>query len=126
MTSVHTLLWADLDGDGQDDELITGKRVYAHEREAGAVEAPIIAYYRFDQDAGKWQRHMIYKGEPAANAPEDTRLRDAQKDFPRGTAGTGLEIAAVDIDRDGDIDLVCPGKSGLYLFENQGTGSTAP
>ena len=23
-----------------------------------------------------------------------------------------------DIDKDGDIDLVCPGKSGLYLFEN--------
>ncbi|HEY2154373.1 MAG TPA: hypothetical protein VGH33_02000 [Isosphaeraceae bacterium] len=35
-----------------------------------------------------------------------------------GTAGTGLEIAVVDFDGDGDLDLVCPGKSGLYLFEN--------
>jgi hypothetical protein len=27
-------------------------------------------------------------------------------------------MTAIDIDKDGDIDLVCPGKSGLYLFEN--------
>ena len=27
-------------------------------------------------------------------------------------------MTAIDIDRDGDLDLVCPGKSGLYLFEN--------
>ena len=29
---------------------------------------------------------------------------------------TGPTVA--DIDADGDLDLVCPGKSGLYLFEN--------
>ena len=44
--------------------------------------------------------------------------RLALKDFPPGTAGTGLQMTAIDIDRDGDLDLVCPGKSGLYLFEN--------
>jgi hypothetical protein len=27
-------------------------------------------------------------------------------------------MTAIDIDGDGDVDLVCPGKSGLYLFEN--------
>jgi hypothetical protein len=27
-------------------------------------------------------------------------------------------MTAIDIDHDGDLDLVCPGKSGLYLFEN--------
>ena len=27
-------------------------------------------------------------------------------------------MTAIDIDKDGDLDLVCPGKSGLYLFEN--------
>ena len=35
IASVHTLLWADLDGDGKADELVTGKRVYAHEIEPG-------------------------------------------------------------------------------------------
>jgi hypothetical protein len=27
-------------------------------------------------------------------------------------------MTAIDLDGDGDIDLVCPGKSGLYWFEN--------
>ena len=120
VTSVHTQLWADLDGDGKADELITGKRVYAHEREEGDAEAPVIAYYTFDKTAKAWTRHVIYQGEPAANAPADISKRLAMKDFPAGTAGTGLEMTAIDIDNDGDIDLVCPGKSGLYWFENLG------
>ena len=118
LSSVHTLLWADLDGDGKANEMITGKRVYAHEIEAGDVQAPVIAYFTFDQAGKKWDKHLIYQGEPAKDAPKEGGKRDAQKDFAPGTAGTGLEIAAVDIDKDGDIDLVCPGKSGLYLFEN--------
>ena len=32
-------------------------------------------------------------------------------------AGGGIQIIAVDMDGDGDIDLVAPGKSGLFLFE---------
>ncbi len=121
LTSVHVLLWADLDGDGQKNELISGKRVYAHEVEPGDTRASVIAYYRFDKEKKDWSRNVIYEGQAAANAPDEAAKRDAQKDFAPGTAGTGLEIAAVDIDNDGDIDLVCPGKSGLYLFENLGT-----
>jgi hypothetical protein len=118
LSSVHTLLWADLDGDGKANELITGKRVYAHEVEPGEVEAPVIAYFTYDRIAKKWERHVISQGEAAREAPKEGSQRDAQKDFPPGTAGTGLQMTAIDIDSDGDIDLVCPGKSGLYLFEN--------
>ena len=118
LSSVHTLLWADLDGDGKANELITGKRVYAHEVEPGEVEAPVIAYFTYDQAVKKWDRHVIYEGQPAKDAPKEGARRDAQKDFPPGTAGTGLQMTAIDIDGDGDLDLVCPGKSGLYLFEN--------
>jgi hypothetical protein len=115
-------MWTDLNGDGKDDELLTGKRVYAHEKEEGDIEAPIVAYYRFDQDAKAWKRHLIYQGQPADKAPPaESGKRDAQKDFAPGTAGTGLEMAVVDIDKDGDLDIVCPGKSGLYYFENLGT-----
>jgi len=120
LAQVHTLLWADLDGDGKDDELVTGKRVYAHEVEPGATDASVIAYYKFDRKARQWSRHVIYQGEPATKAPTKKEERLALRDFPAGTAGTGLQMTAIDIDRDGDLDLVCPGKSGLYLFENLG------
>ena len=114
----HTLLWADLDGDGRANELVTGTRVYAHETDPGSTDAPVIAYYTFDKSARKWNRHIISQGDPASDAPKDGGKRLAQKDFPPGTAGTGLQMTAIDIDKDGDLDLVCPGKSGLYLFEN--------
>ena len=32
-------------------------------------------------------------------------------------AGGGMQIPVVDIDGDGDLDVVTPGKSGLFLFE---------
>ena len=115
---VHTLLWADLDGDGKPPELISGKRVYAHEIEPGATDGSLIAWYHFDPQAKNWVKHVIFQGEPAKNAPEKAEQRLALKDFPPGTTGTSLQITAIDID--GDLDLVCPGKSGLYLFENLG------
>ncbi len=121
--SVHTLMWADLDGDGQDDEMLTGKRVYAHEKEPGDVEASTIAYYTFDTPSQSWTKHTIFQGEPARDAPADPKQRSAQKDFPPGTAGTGLQMTVIDIDADGDNDIVCPGKSGLYWFENLGPSS---
>ena len=118
LSSVHVLSWVDLDGDGKANELLSGKRVYAHEIEAGDVEPSQIAYYTFKPD-GSWQKHPIYLGEHAnAETPKEAGKRDAQKDFPPGTAGTGLEVPVVDMDGDGDLDLVCPGKSGLYWFEN--------
>jgi hypothetical protein len=118
-SQVHTLLYANLDGVGE-PELITGKRIYAHESELGATHAPVICYFQFDRQAARWMRHEIFQGAPASNAPEDPAQRWALKDFPRATAGTGLQMSAADIDGDGDTDLVCPGKSGLYLFENLG------
>jgi hypothetical protein len=118
IASVHTLLWADLDGDGKPHELVTGKRVYAHEVEPGATDGSVVAWYNFDPSAKSWIRHVIFQGEPAPNAPREAGKRLALRDFPAATAGTGLQLTAIDIDKDGDIDLVCPGKSGLYLFEN--------
>ncbi len=120
VASVHTLLWADLDGDGKANELLTGKRVYAHEIEPGATDGSLVAWYDFDAAKQAWTRHVIFQGEPAKNAPAKAQDRRALKDFPPGTAGTGLQMTVVDLDKDGDLDIVCPGKSGLYYFENLG------
>jgi hypothetical protein len=117
ISQVHTLHLADFDGDGQ-QEFVTGKRIYAHAGELGATAHPCIFIYRFDRMALKWMKTIVYRGYPAPNAPADAKQRDALKDFPRGSAGTGLQMAVKDMDNDGDIDIVAPGKSGLYWFEN--------
>jgi hypothetical protein len=116
-SQVHTLTLADLDGD-KELEIATGKRVYAHEVEPGATEAPFIASFRFDKAAKRWQRTDIYRGKPAANAPKEAKDRQALKDFERGSVGTGLQMQAADMDKDGDLDLLCPGKTGLYWLES--------
>ena len=123
IASVHTLLWADLNGDGKDDELVTGKRVYAHEIEpAGRHRAA-----RWSPITGSTatRKHGRSRSSSRASRPrtpprQGISDRDAFKDFPPGTAGTGLQMTAIDLDKDGDLDLVCPGKSGLYWFENLG------
>jgi hypothetical protein len=116
-SQVHTLLLADIDGDSQ-PEIITGKRVYAHEVEPGATDASTIFSFKFDPKKSRWSRQVIYQGKAAENVPATATARWALKDFERGTAGTGLMMDARDMDGDGDTDLICPGKSGLYWFEN--------
>ncbi len=93
----HFMLMADLDNDGK-DELVTGKRYHAHNgKDPGGNDPRCVYYYDFDAAAKKWTRHTMHEG---------------------GQVAFGINTAAVDIDGDGDIDVVAPGKSGLYLFEN--------
>ena len=93
----HFLILADLDNDGA-DELITGKRFHAHNgNDPGGNDPTCVYYYKFDRNQRQWQRHIIHEG---------------------GKVGLGISTAALDIDADGDIDIVAPGKSGLYLLEN--------
>jgi hypothetical protein len=106
-SQVHPLTLADLSGDGVPD-LITGKRFRAHN----------------DGDPGGGDPPPLGKGDPRGVYWYETDRKNAG--FIKhvieydGTAGGGLNIVAIDIDKDGDLDLVCPGKSGLYLFENLG------
>ncbi len=92
----HYMEFIDVGCDGKMD-LVTGKRYHAHNgKDPGGNESRCIYVYTYDSEKKEWQRSVVEEG---------------------GTAGFGLHPAIGDIDKDGDADLVCPGKSGLYLFE---------
>ncbi len=97
-SQAHYLLLADLNNDGS-QELVTGKRYRAHNgKDPGGNDPLCVYYYQFDQKEKNWRRHTV-----SENAG----------------VGFGIGTAAADFDADGDIDLLAPGKSGLYVLENQ-------
>jgi len=99
-SQAHALSLADLDGDGHPD-FVTGKRYMAHNgKDAGEREPLGVYWYRWGRTPEgriEFTRHIV-----------DYSTR----------AGGGMQIAVADLDGDGDLDLVTPGKSGLFLFEN--------
>jgi hypothetical protein len=97
-SEVHTLHLADLDSDGK-EELITGKRVRAHNgKDPGGNEPPCFYYYKWDKQRNAYTRHTI----------------------DEGRVGTGLQIATADLNGDGRTDITVAGKSGTYVLFNQG------
>jgi hypothetical protein len=103
----HASTLVDLNGDGQLD-LVTGKRFMAHNGKDPGEREPLGVYWyehRATTAAGgvEWIRHVIDYG---------------------GRVGGGMQIPVVDLDGDGDLDLVCAGKSGLFILENR--TKTAP
>lgn len=95
----HASTLADLTGNGR-PELVTGKRLFAHNgHDKGGREPLGLYWYEYVETERQWEwvRHIIHYG---------------------GRVGGGMQIPVVDIDTDGDLDIVVAGKSGVFLFEN--------
>ncbi len=108
-SQAHSLLVGDLNNDGR-DEIVTGKRYMGHDgKDRGEYDLMLIAAYSFDDETRAWHRSVI-------SADWKPCL--------------GLDPKLVDIDKDGDLDLLAPDRSGLFLFENllgqAGTIEAAP
>ena len=98
-SQAHAMTMSDLTGDGH-PELVTGKRLYAHNgHDNGGRE--VLGLYWYEQvlsvPGRPWIRHIIHYG---------------------GRVGGGMQIPVVDLDGDGDRDVVVAGKGGVFLFEN--------
>ncbi|QDV69715.1 2,6-dihydropseudooxynicotine hydrolase [Rosistilla carotiformis] len=94
----HTLVLADMDGDGNDD-LVAGKRFLGHDgKDPGESDPLQIAWYGFDSGTRTWQKHLASIG---------------------GTVAIDLDTVCEDLDGDGDVDIVAPSRSGLHWLENR-------
>lgn len=99
-SQAHSLALADINGDGTPD-LITGKRFMAHNGSDPDESGKLGLYWYELQRSAKpsWTRHNI--------------------SFDEGI-GSGVNLCAVDLDQDGDVDVVVTGKwGGPVWFENQ-------
>jgi dienelactone hydrolase len=96
-SNAHTLMLADIDGDGRHD-LVTGKRFLGHDGKDPGENDPLqTQWYAFDKAAKTWSRNLISFG---------------------GTCGIDLDSTCVDLDQDGDIDILAPARCGLHWLEN--------
>jgi len=109
----HTMALGDLNGDGKPD-LVTGKRLFAHHGRDTSCYDPLFAFW-YDVQGGKFVRHVLsfnhlpwYPGEKNQNPP------------PNGAIAVGMKLNIADMDKDGDNDVVVAGKTGLYVFYNEG------
>lgn len=96
----HDLIWADIDGDGK-PELVTGKRHRAHcGNEAGEWDDVGLYYFKWTGEG--FSKQVIDYG-------------------PIGSAkGCGIHFVLADLRKNGRLDIIAPGKEGLYIFLNEG------
>lgn len=96
----HDMHWVDIDGDGE-CELVTGKRYRAHcGNDPGADDTIGIYYFKWNGEC--FCKQVIDYGP-----------------YPEG-AGCGIHFDIADLNGNGKLDIVAPGKDGLHIFFNEG------
>ena len=114
----HTMEMDDVNGDGKPD-LVTGKRLFAHHGRDVSCNEPLFAFW-YDIQGGKFERHILsYNHLPWYSGRKNTNPA------PTGAIAVGMKLNIVDMDADGDNDIVISGKAGLYIFYNKGSERTA-
>jgi len=96
----HDMFWLDIDGDGR-PELVTGKRWRAHCGKDPGGDDPVGLYY-FKWTGEGFAKQVIDYGEA------------------EGGGGCGIHFAVADLDGNGRLDIVAPGKDGLFVYRNLG------
>jgi hypothetical protein len=97
----HDLWWADIDGDGK-PELVTGKRYRAHNgSDPGGYDDIGIYYFKWNGES--FSKEVISFGPPGEGA------------------GCGIHFGLADLWGSGRLDVIAPGKDGLFVFENLGS-----
>ena len=93
IAQLHAMTRVDLDGDG-DDDIVAGRRYRAHNgKDPGADEPLRYVAYLWDAEAMRFERRSLVEG-----------------------VGAGLQIRVVDLDDDGDLDIVSAGKDGTEIL----------
>lgn len=96
----HDMQWVDIDGDGQ-NELVTGSRYRAHcGNDPGETETVGLYYFKWNGES--FTKVVIDHGKAGL------------------ASGTGIHFAVADLYGSGRLDIVAPGKEGLYIFRNLG------
>jgi hypothetical protein len=110
----HASTLIDLNGDGRLD-FVTGKRFMAHNGSDPGEREPLGVY---------WYEYRMVSASAPAGQGGGAAAQASQVEWIRhlidfgGRMGGGMQIPVVDLDGDGDLDVVCAGKSGLFLAEN--------
>ncbi|MHB1459199.1 MAG: FG-GAP repeat domain-containing protein [Armatimonadota bacterium] len=97
----HDMMWLDIDNDGQ-AELVTGKRFRAHAHLDEGDEDDIGSYYF------KWNGEHLCKQVIDYGAQREGK-------------GLGIFFDVADLHGTGRLDIIAPGKDGLYVFYNEGS-----
>jgi hypothetical protein len=123
-SQAHASTLVDINGDGRKD-LVTGKRFMAHNGSDPGEKEPLGVYWYEapfapaspNAPAGQAPFAPTSPNAPAGQAARPVEWIKHVIDYG-GRMGAGMQLPVVDIDADGDLDIVCPGKSGLFFVEN--------